>query len=75
MSDCQHKHTGTYSPGGVYLYCRCMVCGDLLHISDIGKARLSACKSYSPPKTHESATCINCGFGYWDHHQDQLVKT
>ena len=64
---CEHKHTGSCSPGGVYLYVRCMDCGELLAISDEGKKRMAACSGYNPSRTGWNRECQNCGFDYWDH--------
>jgi len=63
---CLHAHTGSCSPDGVYLYVRCMDCGELLAMSDEGRKRLSECQGYNPPRVYGSV-CINCGFNYWDH--------
>lgn len=65
---CEHKHTGACSPEGVYLYVRCMDCGDILAFSSEGQRRLAKCPSYNPPKTgFGGQTCKHCGFDYWDH--------
>jgi len=68
MSDiCSHEHTGSCSPGGVYLYVRCMNCGEILAFSEQGKKRLDDCKGYSPSRTGSSRECLDCGFHYHDH--------
>jgi hypothetical protein len=67
MQNCPHTHTGSCSPGGVYLYVRCQDCGELLCVSPEGKARLTACPRYTPSRTCYSQNCIHCGFNYWDH--------
>lgn len=64
---CTHNHTGSCSPDGVYLYVRCMDCGDLLSISDEGRKRLSNCPGYNPLKAGWNRACVNCGFDYYDH--------
>jgi len=64
---CEHKNTGSYSPNGVYLYVRCMDCGDLLVLSEEGKKRLANCPGYEPKRTGYGRDCIHCGFDFHDH--------
>jgi len=64
---CPHTHTGSCSPGGVYLYVRCMDCGALLCMSEEGEKRIRSCSGYWPSHTNHSQTCLVCGFDYWDH--------
>ena len=64
---CSHEHTGSCSPNGVYLYVRCMDCGELLCVSDIGKQHLANCPGYEPKRTGYSRSCIHCGFDFHDH--------
>ncbi len=64
---CPHKHTGSSSPNGVYLYVRCMDCGELLCLSDTGKHLLANCPGYEPKRTGYSRSCIHCGFDFHDH--------
>ncbi len=63
---CQHHSTGSHSPGGVYLYVRCMKCGQLLATSEEGRRRLRECSGYKPAPVH-GRECLNCGFDYYDH--------
>lgn len=65
--DCPHKHTGSCSPDGVYLYVRCMDCWEILMMSDEGRRRLSECQGYEPPKKEFGRHCIHCDFDFWDH--------
>jgi hypothetical protein len=69
--DCCHKRTGSASPEGIYLYVRCMDCGDLLNISEVGQHQLNTCPGYSPPKADYGQSCEHCGFNFWDHQKDQ----
>jgi hypothetical protein len=64
---CPHTHTGSCSPGGVYLYVRCMDCGELLCLSPEGEKRITACPGYTPSRTKDSQDCVHCWFDYWDH--------
>lgn len=64
---CPHNHTGSCSPDGVYLYVRCMACGELLSLSEEGRRRLFACPGHNPPRTGWPPSCQTCGFDFWDH--------
>lgn len=64
---CEHKHTGSCSPDGIYLYVRCMDCGELLTLSDEGRKRLDNCPGYKPERTGYRRDCIHCGFDFHDH--------
>lgn len=64
---CEHKHTGSCSPEGVYLYVRCMDCWKLLAMSDEGARRLDDCPGYEPAKRGYGRDCVHCGFDWWDH--------
>lgn len=72
-ASCSHEHTGSCSPNGVYLYVKCMDCGELLCISDVGNDRLYNCPGYSPSKTNHNQTCLHCGFNYWDHQLERVI--
>jgi len=65
--NCEHKHTGSSSPKGVYLYVRCMDCGDLLALSNKGQKQLDNCPGYEPERVGNSRTCTHCGFDFHDH--------
>jgi hypothetical protein len=67
MNECAHKHTGSYSPKGVYLAVYCQDCGERLAISEEGVRLLAECPEYAPAKTNWDQACLNCGFRYWDH--------
>ena len=67
LGGCCHKHTGSCSPNGVYLYVRCMDCWELLATSKEADRRLDACPGYEPPKRDYGRNCVHCGFDWWDH--------
>ena len=67
LGGCSHKHTGSCSPGGVYLYVRCMDCWTILSLSLEGQRRLAKCPGYEPSKRDHSRDCVHCGFDWWDH--------
>lgn len=67
LGGCEHKHTGSCSPDGVYLYVRCMDCWKLLAMSDEGARRLDDCPGYEPAKKCYGRDCVHCGFDWWDH--------
>ncbi len=64
MSDCEHKHTGSCSPAGVYLYVKCMDCGAILNESEDGRRLRAGCPGFKAER-YASGSCEHC------HHDAQ----
>lgn len=47
MADCVHKHTGSSSPEGVYLFVVCMDCREILAESELGKKLREECPGWT----------------------------
>lgn len=64
MSECEHKHTGSCSPAGVYLYVKCMDCGAILNESEDGRRLRAGCPGFKAER-YASGSCEHC------HHDAQ----
>lgn len=64
MSECEHKHTGSCSPAGVYLYVQCMDCGAILNESDEGRRLRTECPGFKAER-YGFGSCKHC------HHDAQ----
>lgn len=68
---CDHKHTGSCSPKGVYLFVVCMDCGGILAESSEGRRLRVECPGFKAER-RGSGICIHCHHDA-QHHFDRLT--
>lgn len=71
MSECEHKHTGSCSPAGVYLYVKCMDCGAILNESEDGRRLRTECPGFKAER-YAPGSCERCHHDA-QHHYDALA--
>ena len=69
--NCEHKHTGSCSPAGVYLYVICMDCRTILNESEEGRRLRLACPGFEAEK-YASGSCAHCHYDA-QHHYDAIA--
>ena len=71
MSECNHTHTSSCSPAGIYLYVTCMDCGAILNESPEGARLRNECPKFEAEQ-FSRGSCKHCHHSA-QYHYDALA--
>lgn len=60
MTKCEHKHTGSSSPKGEYLFVVCMDCREILAESELGRKLRLGCPGWEQEGNNSYGHCKHC---------------